>query len=291
MPPVDSWGHPGDGRRSLFLSRPTHFTDLMPKLRKPIIAANWKMHKTPSETEDFIKSFLALVGTLDGVDIILSPSFVCLAAATALLDKSAQVRLAAQNMHPDTQGAFTGEISAIMLRDLYVSYVILGHSERRTIFTESDAFINRKVLTAHASNLRPILCIGETLEERDGDQIETVLTRQLTEGLRGVSADQMTETVLAYEPVWAIGTGRTASAQQAQDAHAFIRKTVESLYDTPTAKRVRIQYGGSVKPNNAAELSAMPDVDGFLVGGASLEQGSFYEIVRAAAETSAAYEG
>ena len=254
----------------------------MSKPRKPIVAANWKMHKTPSETADFFRTFLPVLGPLDAVDVVVAPPFVCLSNASDAVGKSL-VRLAAQNMHHEPQGAFTGEISAIMLRELFVSYVILGHSERRALFGETDEFINRKVITAHASNLKPILCIGETLEERDGGKIEEVLGRQLTAGTRGLSADQVQETVLAYEPVWAIGTGRTASPQQAQEAHAFIRSTIESLFDAATAARVRIQYGGSVKPSNAAELSAQPDVDGFLVGGASLESGSFFEIVKASA--------
>jgi len=258
----------------------------MSKPRKPIVAANWKMFKTPSETVDFFKTFLPVLGNLDGIDVVIAPPFPCLPAASEHAGKGL-VRVAAQNMHPEASGAFTGEVSAIMLRELYVTYVILGHSERRTLFGETDAFINRKVLTAHASNLKPILCIGETLEERDGGRIEEVLTRQLTAGLAGVSADQAMETVLAYEPVWAIGTGRTASAAQAQEAHAFIRSVLEKLYDNATARRIRIQYGGSVKPSNAAELSAQPDVDGFLVGGASLESGSFFEIIRSTARSSA----
>ena len=253
----------------------------MSKPRKPIVAANWKMFKTPSETADFFKTFLPVLGNMDGVDVVIAPPFPCLPAASEHAGKSI-VRIAAQNMHPESSGAFTGEVSAIMLRELYVTYVIVGHSERRTLFGETDAFINRKVLTAHASNLKPILCIGETLEERDGGRVKDVLSRQLAACLAGVSADDAIETVLAYEPVWAIGTGRTATSAQAQEAHAFIRSELEKMYDAPTARRMRIQYGGSVKPNNAAELSAQPDVDGFLVGGASLESGSFFEIIRAA---------
>jgi len=257
----------------------------MSKPRKPIVAANWKMFKTPSETADFFKTFLPVLGNMDGVDVVIAPPFPCLPAASEHAGKSI-VRIAAQNMHPEASGAFTGEVSAIMLRELYVTYVIVGHSERRTLFGEGDAFINRKVITAHASNLKPILCIGETLEERDGGQVEQVLSRQLTAGLAEVNADDAIETVLAYEPVWAIGTGRTATAAQAQDAHAFIRTVLEKLYDSTTARRMRIQYGGSVKPSNAAELSTQPDVDGFLVGGASLESGSFFEIIRAAVQAS-----
>ncbi len=257
----------------------------MSKPRKPIVAANWKMFKTPSETADFFKTFLPVLGNLDGVDVVIAPPFPCLPAASEHAGKSI-VRIAAQNMHPEASGAFTGEVSAIMLRELYVTYVILGHSERRTLFGESDAFINRKVLTAHASNLKPILCIGETLEERDAGKIEEILSRQLAAGLAGVDDDQALETVLAYEPVWAIGTGRTASAAQAQEAHAFIRSVLEKTYDSATSRRMRIQYGGSVKPSNAAELSAQPDVDGFLVGGASLESGSFFEIIRSTVKSS-----
>jgi len=257
------------------------------KLRKPIVAANWKMHKTPSEAQDFIRSFLPVLGNLDAVDVVIAPAFPCLPVATELLSRSL-VRLAAQNMHPESHGAFTGEVSAIMLRELYITYVILGHSERRAQFGESDAFINRKVITAHAANLRPILCIGETLAERDAGKVHEVLTRQLTECMKGLSREQVIETVIAYEPVWAIGTGRNATPDQAQEAHAFIRRKLADLFGAAASQRVRIQYGGSVKTTNAAELSAQPDVDGFLVGGASLESGSFFEIVRATAENAAA---
>jgi triosephosphate isomerase (TIM) len=256
----------------------------MAKTRRPIIAANWKMHKTPSETEDFLRGFLPLVSQIDGVDVVVAPPFPSLGAATQVLSRSAQVRVAAQNMHHENHGAFTGEVSAIMLRELFVSYVILGHSERRSLFAESDEFINKKMHTALSTNLRPILCVGETLTERDAGKIETVLDQQLEGGFANITADQAIETVIAYEPVWAIGTGRTASPEQAQDAHAYIRQKLAKIYDAPTAKRIRIQYGGSAKPANAPELIAKPDVDGFLVGGASLEYGSFYEIIRAAAD-------
>jgi triosephosphate isomerase len=259
----------------------------MPKLRKPIVAANWKMHKTPSETQDFLRSFLPVLGGLDTVDVVVAPPFPCLSAASERVGKSL-VRLAAQNVHPESHGAFTGEVSAIMLRELYVTYVIVGHSERRALFGETDEFINRKVVTALASNLKPILCIGETLAERDAGQIEAVLARQLAGCLKGVKSTSVLEVVVAYEPVWAIGTGRNATPEQAQEAHAFIRRQLADMFDAATSRRVRIQYGGSVKPSNADKLSEQPDVDGFLVGGASLESGSFFEIVRAAAETAAA---
>lgn len=257
-------------------------------MRKPIIAANWKMHKTPSETEDFLKDFLVLAQSGESVDIVIAPPFVSLSAGLAMLTNRDHVRLAAQNMHYEPSGAYTAEISPLMLRTMLVTYVILGHSERRSLFGETDDLINKKVLAAHHYHLKPILCVGETLEERDAGKLEEVLTTQLTGGLAGVTADQTIGTVIAYEPVWAIGTGRTASAAQAQEAHAMVRKIITDLYDAETARRVRIQYGGSVKPNNMGELMSQPDVDGALVGGASLESGSFWEIVKAAAQAHAA---
>ncbi|RYD31760.1 MAG: triose-phosphate isomerase [Verrucomicrobiaceae bacterium] len=256
-------------------------------MRKPIIAANWKMHKTPPETEDFLRDFLVLAQSGESVDIVIAPPFISLSAALAMITNRDHVRVSAQNMHFEPSGAYTGEISPLMLRTMHVSYVILGHSERRSIFSETDALINKKVLAAHHYHLKPILCVGETLEERDAGKLEQVLTTQLTGSLASVTADQMVGTVIAYEPVWAIGTGRTATAAQAQEAHAMVRRIITGLYDPETARRVRIQYGGSVKPGNMGELMAQPDVDGALVGGASLESGSFWEIVRAAAEANA----
>ncbi len=253
-------------------------------MRKPIIAANWKMHKTPQETADFLKDFVTLAKNEDRVEIVIAPPAISLAAAADALKNHDGIRLAAQNMYHEPSGAFTGEISPLMLRQLLVTYVILGHSERRTLFGESDAVINKKVLAAHQYNLRPILCVGETLTERDGGKVEQVLSTQLRGSLASVTSEQMHTTVIAYEPVWAIGTGRTASPEQAQEAHAYIRKELTSIYDPETARRVRIQYGGSVKPGNMAEISGQEDVDGALVGGASLESGSFWEICRAAAE-------
>jgi triosephosphate isomerase len=252
--------------------------------RKPIIAANWKMHMVPQETEDFLSGFMRILGKSATVDIVICPPFVSLAAAKAKIAESANVALGAQNMNAAPAGAHTGEISARMLRELFCTYVILGHSERRTLYGETDDIINKKVTAAHESRLKPIFCVGETLEERDGGLVEDVLARQLTKGLEGIGPRRMMDTVIAYEPVWAIGTGRTASPGQAQDAHAFIRQKVGELFDGSTADKVRIQYGGSVKPSNTAELMSQPDVDGALVGGASLESGSFYEIVNAAAQ-------
>jgi triosephosphate isomerase len=193
-----------------------------------------------------------------------------------------QAKLGAQNMSAEKSGAYTGEISAQMLRELYVRYVVIGHSERRTLFGETDETVNRKVRAAIDAALKPIVCIGETLEQRDADQVESVLHRQIEAGLHGLTARELGDTVIAYEPVWAIGTGRTATPEQAQAAHAFIRKTLGELWDTATAEKVRIQYGGSVKPQNAAELMHALDIDGALVGGASLEPRGFADIVKAA---------
>ena len=251
-------------------------------MRKKIIAANWKMNMTVGETEGFFKTFLLEVGEEKRVEIVVVPPFTALARASELVRNVQNVKLGAQNMHWEKSGAFTGEISAAMLRELFVRFVVLGHSERRTLFGETDEIVNRKTRAAHAATLRPIVCVGETLAERDGGQVEAVLDRQVGGSLAGLSAEQMTETVIAYEPVWAIGTGRTATPQQAQDAHAFIRRKLADLWDLSTAQKVRIQYGGSVKPANTAELMTQPDIDGALVGGASLDPRGFAEIIMAA---------
>jgi len=250
--------------------------------RKPIIAANWKMNKTPSETGDFFEAFLPLFPEAVAVDIVVAPPFVSIPAAASEAGGSEAVSLAAQNMSHEASGAFTGEVSAAMLNELGVAYVILGHSERRTLYGEDDAVINRKVHAALAAGLCPILCIGESLEERDAGRLESVLTGQLEGSLAGIDAAQLAGIVLAYEPVWAIGTGRTASPEQAQEAHAYVRSVLARLFGDEAAAAVRIQYGGSAKPDNAGELIAQPDIDGFLVGGASLDPESFAAIVRSA---------
>jgi triosephosphate isomerase len=250
-------------------------------MRKKIIAANWKMNQTVAETESFLKDFRLEVEEVSGVDIVIAPPFTALAKLSELLGGSQKIRTAAQNMYFEMSGAFTGEISPAMLRELYVKYVILGHSERRQIFGETDALINRKVLAALEAELRPILCVGETLEEREAGKENEVLETQLRGCLAGVTPDQMLEIVIAYEPVWAIGTGKTATTEQAQECHVHVRKVIAELTDAATAEKVRIQYGGSVKPNNAAELLAQPDIDGALVGGASLDPRGFAEIVKA----------
>lgn len=250
-------------------------------MRKKIIAANWKMNQTIADTESFLKDFRLEVEDVSGVDIVIAPPFTVLAKLSELLGGSQKIRTAAQNMYFEASGAFTGEISAPMLRELYVKYVILGHSERRQIFGETDALINKKVIAALESELKPILCVGETLAEREAGKENEVLETQLRGSLAGVTAGQLVEVVIAYEPVWAIGTGKTASTQQAQDCHAHVRAVLAKLSDTETADKVRIQYGGSVKPANAADLLAQPDIDGALVGGASLDPRGFAEIVKA----------
>ena len=252
--------------------------------RKPIIAANWKMHMTPQESEEFLRGFVRLIPEKCPVQIVVAPPFVSLERASSVLKNGRDrgIELAAQNMSQHPAGAFTGEISPRMVKECGCAHVILGHSERRAIYGETDAVINAKVLAALEARLHPMLCVGETLEERDAGQIEKVLETQLRGGLAEVGAHKMLEIVIAYEPVWAIGTGRTASPEQAQEAHAFIRKTLKEMFDNETAQKIRIQYGGSVKPNNMAELISQPDVDGALVGGASLESGSFWEICKAA---------
>ena len=262
--------------------------------RKPIFAANWKMNKGASETEDFVKSFLSkLQGQNFASEIVIAPPFVSLPKLAEVLHTATAgqnahaIQIAAQNCSQYDSGAYTGEISVLMLREFFVHYVILGHSERRSIYGETDAVINAKMKKARETNLKPIFCIGETLAEREGGMLETVLRTQVTDGLKGITEKDMTETVIAYEPVWAIGTGVTATSQQAQDAHAFVRSLVADLYGADTAARIRIQYGGSVKPGNSAELMACPDIDGALIGGAALEPQSFLEIIRNGSSTQA----
>jgi triosephosphate isomerase len=252
-------------------------------MRKKIIAANWKMNMTVAETVSYIESFRIHVEPVNNVEIVIAPPFTAIAKLSEMLGGSQKIRLGAQNMYFERNGAFTGEVSAAMLRELFVKYVILGHSERRQIFGETDSLVNRKVQTALASGLRAIVCVGETLEERDAGREKEILETQLRGSLAGVSAAQMVDIVIAYEPVWAIGTGRNASPEQAQEAHAHVREVLAELTDAATAAKVRIQYGGSVKPANAASLLGQPDIDGALVGGASLEALGFSEIVKAAA--------
>jgi triosephosphate isomerase len=251
-------------------------------MRKKIIAGNWKMNVTAPEAEDYVETLLREVNNENRVEIVLVPPFTAIPIVSQKLDAVQNIRVGAQNMHWEKEGAFTGEISAPMLRALFVRYVVLGHSERRALFGETDEIVNRKLRSAIDATLKPIVCIGETLEQRDAGQVEVILERQLRDSLAGLDTDEMLETVIAYEPVWAIGTGRTATPDQAQEAHAFIRQVIGQIWDEPTAAKVRIQYGGSVKPNNTAALLGQPDIDGALVGGASLDARSFAEIIKAA---------
>jgi triosephosphate isomerase len=254
----------------------------MPIQRKPVLAANWKMNKGPSETKDFLKSFLLkLKDQSFPCEIVIAPPFVSLAkAAEVLAGANSAVQIAAQNGSQYDAGAYTGEVTMLMLKEFFVHYVILGHSERRSIYGESDEVINAKLKKAREAKLKPIFCIGETLAEREAGKLEEVLSRQVGVGLDGLSDKDMLETVIAYEPVWAIGTGVTATTDQAQEAHAFVRGLVARKFGDAIARKVRIQYGGSVKPSNAAELMACPDIDGALVGGASLDPQSFFELVK-----------
>jgi triosephosphate isomerase len=247
-------------------------------VRLPIFAANWKMHKTVSEALDFVERFLPLVRGATGVEVILAPPFTALDAVARRIAGS-PVLLAAQNVHAEPKGAFTGEISVPMLADLGCRYAIIGHSERRSLFGETDEAVARKAQALLAREIRPIVCIGETLAEREAGQTFGVLERQLAGSLAGVPAARAEEVVIAYEPVWAIGTGRTATPEVAQEAHAFVRdRLVKQL--GAVSKNMRILYGGSVKPENAGTLMGMPDIDGALVGGASLDPKDFSRIVR-----------
>ena len=251
----------------------------MDKERKLIIAGNWKMNKTVAEGLDLVAGIKRETKDVKEVDIVVCPPFTALSEVSkAILDSN--LRLGAQNMSEHKYGAYTGEVAAGMLKEFSVRYVILGHSERRQYQKESDELIARKALAAHSASLKPIVCVGETLAEREAGQTQQVLLTQVRGSLAGLTKEQMAETIIAYEPVWAIGTGKTATTPQAQEAHAYIRSVVVKLFDEAAARRVRIQYGGSVKPSNTRELMSQPDVDGALVGGASLEDRSFADIIK-----------
>ncbi|MGA1194296.1 MAG: triose-phosphate isomerase [Kiritimatiellia bacterium] len=251
------------------------------KSRKPIVAGNWKMNKTVADAIDLAEDIKRDLGGCKDVDIVLCPPFTALKAVSDVVSGT-HVDLGAQNMHWEKSGAYTGEISAEMLREIYCHYVILGHSERRTYFGETDEIVNKKTKAALSGNLTPIVCVGETLEEREAGKTNDVVGTQVRGSLAGLNPRELVETVIAYEPVWAIGTGKTASPEQAQEVHAYIRGVLVEIADEAVAQSVRIQYGGSVKASNAKELFSLPDIDGGLIGGASLEARSFIEIVRAA---------
>jgi triosephosphate isomerase len=251
--------------------------------RRKIVAGNWKMNKTVPEAQALVRELRGMVSVLrDKVEIVLAPPFVALHPVAKAIEDS-NLKLAAQNCHWEASGAFTGEVSAPMLKELGCTYVILGHSERRQFFGETDETVNKRAQAVLKAGLLPILCVGETLAEREAGRTLEVVERQVKGGLAGFGAGDVARFVLAYEPVWAIGTGRTATTAQAQEVHAAIRAQLARLYEGGTAEQVRIQYGGSVKPDNAAELLGQKDVDGALVGGASLKAGDFAAIVKAGA--------
>jgi triosephosphate isomerase len=249
--------------------------------RKKLIAGNWKMNKTPADGVTLVREIIASAGKVTDVDVVVCPPYVALESVGKALEGS-NVKLGAQNMHPEASGAFTGEVAPGMLRAIFATHVILGHSERRAYFGENDAFINKKVISALKNQLKPILCVGETLAEREAGATLKVVQTQLEAGLEGVSKEQAPTLIVAYEPVWAIGTGKVATTDQAQEVHAFIRGLLVKLFTEPVAQKVRILYGGSMKPSNAPELLAQKDIDGGLIGGAALEARSFLDLIKAA---------
>ena len=247
-------------------------------MRTPFIAGNWKMFKTVAEAVVFAKELRSLVKDVSGVDIVVAPPFTAIHAVAEAL-RNANAAVSAQDVYWEKEGAFTGEVSAAMIKEAGAEYAIVGHSERRRLFGETDATVNRKIVAAIGVGLTPIVCVGETLEERERNETLAVLDRQIKDGLDGLTGAQIGDLVVAYEPVWAIGTGRNATAAQAQEAHAHIRTRLRQWFGADAADRCRVLYGGSVKPDNIADLIREPDVDGALVGGASLEVRSFAEIV------------
>lgn len=248
-------------------------------MRKPIMAGNWKLNKTPNETIVFLEELKPLVAGVEDVDIVVCPTFTSLNVATYLTKKT-NIKVGAQNLFWEKTGAFTGEVSGDMIKELGCDYVIIGHSERRQYFGETDESINKKTFAAFAAGLVPIVCVGETLEEREAGKIEQVIRTQVTVGLKGLDTAKHGKLVIAYEPVWAIGTGKTATPEQANEVHILIRKIVTEMYGAAFANGVRIQYGGSVKPENVKELMAQSDIDGALIGGASLKVDSFVKLVK-----------
>ncbi|NBI05354.1 triose-phosphate isomerase [Senegalia massiliensis] len=247
-------------------------------MRKPIIAGNWKMNKTISEGVDFVKQIKHLGDNTD-VEVVVCVPFVSLESIKKEL-KGSNVKLGSQNIHWEENGAYTGEISPLMLKEIGIDYAIIGHSERRQYFAETDETVNKKVKTSLDHGINPIVCVGETLEERENNTAKEKVKVQITKALEGISEKEMSDIVLAYEPIWAIGTGKTASSEDANEMIAFIRDIVKEKYDEEISETVRIQYGGSVKPQNVTEIMNQPDIDGALVGGASLKKDDFTELVR-----------
>jgi len=247
--------------------------------RIPVIAGNWKMNKTVGEAVDLVRQLKTLIEKVDGVEVIVAPPFTALHAVREE-SKGSLIRLAAQNLYWEEKGAFTGEVSASMIREVGCEFVIIGHSERRQLFGETDESVNRRIRAALGQGLKPIFCIGETLKEREGEKTFSVIETQVKGGLRDLGEKEVLTIAVAYEPVWAIGTGKTATPQQAQEVHRFIRETLEKRYSKDVAEKIRIQYGGSVTPENIKGLMDQQDIDGALVGGASLKADSFARIVR-----------
>jgi triosephosphate isomerase len=248
-------------------------------MRKPFIAGNWKLNNTIAEAAELGTALKKAVTDIDSIDIMIAPPLTALSTLSDILQGS-NIQLGAQNCYPEPSGAFTGELSPELLKDAGCQSVIIGHSERRQLFNEPDDFINRKMKATLGAGMTAILCVGETLDERENDQMYNILTAQIQGGLAGLTADQMQQVVIAYEPVWAIGTGKTASSEEAQDVHSFIRGLLQGTIDQTIALATRIIYGGSVKPDNVDALMAMDDIDGTLVGGASLKAADFERIIR-----------
>jgi triosephosphate isomerase len=253
----------------------------MANQRRKLIAGNWKMNKTRAEAEMLVRGLVDELGEkYDETDIVICPPFTAISTCVEVIGDHSTILVGAQNVHQEASGAYTGEISAPMLRDMFCRYVIIGHSERRQYFHETDAIVNAKAKAAFQSKLRPIICVGEKLEEREANKTKDVIGKQIKGSFAGFSPDEWDETVIAYEPVWAIGTGKNAAPEQAQEVHEFIRDQVTKISSEAVAQKVRILYGGSVKPENAESLLQQPDIDGALVGGASLEVRSFISIIR-----------
>ncbi len=250
-------------------------------MRKPLIAANWKLNNTVPDALKFIAAFTADLKSAGGVDVVIAPPFTALYALGETM-AGTEFKLAAQNMYWEDTGAYTGEISGPMLKDVGCAYVIIGHSERRQIFGDTNASVNKKLMAATRNDLDPIMCVGETLDEREGNRTWDVIGAQLKEGLKGIDLAALKNFVIAYEPIWAIGTGKTATPDQAQEVHGLIRSHLKDAYGMETAERTRLLYGGSVKPSNSRELLGKPDIDGALVGGASLDPQQFAAIARSA---------
>ena len=249
-------------------------------MRTPIVAGNWKLNKTISEAVEFVTALRDLVAKVADVEIVVAPTFTSLSAVSKALQES-NILLSAQNIFWEDRGAFTGEISPVLLKDVGCDYAIIGHSERRQYFGETNESVNRKVKAALTHGLKPIICVGEKLEDREAGRTESVIEDHVINGIDGLSAEQLLSAVIAYEPVWAIGTGVTATPNEAQEVHAFIRSLLLRNYSADITEQIRIQYGGSVKPDNAVELLTQADIDGALVGGASLEAESFAQIAKA----------